>query len=536
MKFDTQKYSYASRRTVSFAKNGMVATSSPLPAQVGLDILKKGGNAIDAAVATAAALSVMEPCSNGIGADSFALIWYQGKLYGLNGSGKSPYLISGEKLLEKGCKAVSGDGWDPVMVPGTPSAWAEAVKKFGKLSLAEDVEPAAKYAEEGFPLAPNIGKQFKLGFKRFMKAGGPERFPGWFATFAPEGKALGDGDIFRCEAMAKPLREIGATEAESFYRGAMAKRMAEYSEETGGWLRLNDFEDYRAEWVEPITTNYHGYDVFEMPPNGHGITVLMALNILKGFDLGKERETVDVYHKMIEAMKLAFVDGKEYVSDPKTMTTKVEAMLSEEYAAERRKLITDTAVMPEPGNPYCGGTVYLCTADGEGNMVSWIQSNYQGFGSGMVVPDLGVSFNDRGANFSLDPKSDNFLAPGKKAYHTIIPGFLCKDGKAIGPFGVMGGFMQPQGHLQVLLNTIDFGMNPQEALDAPRFQWVGGKKVQLERAVPTDIALKLAAMGHEIEIMNDTYSMGRGEIIWRWDDEVLCGAAEPRADGTVACY
>ena len=211
-------------------------------------------------------------------------------------------------------------------------------------------------------------------------------------------------------------------------------------------------------------------------------------------------------------------------------------MLSEDYAAERRKLITDTAVMPEPGTPFSGGTVYLCTADKEGNMVSWIQSNYMGFGSGIVVPGTGISFNNRGANFSLDPTKDNFLEPGKKAYHTIIPGFLCKDGEAVGPFGVMGGFMQPQGHLQVLLNTIDFGMNPQEALDAPRFQWVGGKKVQLERAVPTDIALKLAAMGHEVEIMNDTYSMGRGEIIWRWDDEVLVGASEPRCDGHVASW
>lgn len=536
MKFDTQKYSYASRRTVSFAKNGMVATSSPLPAQVGLDVLKKGGNAIDAAVATAAALSVIEPTSNGIGADSFALIWYKGKLYGLNGSGRSPRLISGEKLLEKGLKAVPSDGWDPVMVPGTPSAWAEAVKKFGNLPLSEVLEPAAKYAEEGYPLAPNIGKQWVLGYKRFMKAGGPEKFEGWFETFAPDGKMLSDGDVFRCQAMADTLREIGATNAESFYRGELAKKIAAYSEKTGGWMRLDDLEDYRAEFVEPITTNYHGYDVYELPPNGHGITVLMALNILKGFDLGNNRESVDVYHKTIEAMKLAFVDGKEYVADPKAMKTKVADMLSEEYAAERRKLITDTAVMPEPGTPFSGGTVYLCTADKEGNMVSWIQSNYMGFGSGIVIPGTGISLNNRGANFSLDPTKDNYLEPGKKAYHTIIPGFLCKDGQAVGPFGVMGGFMQPQGHLQVLLNTIDFGMNPQEALDAPRFQWVGGKKVQLERAVPTDIALKLAAMGHEVEIMNDTYSMGRGEIIWRWDDEVLVGASEPRCDGHVASW
>ena len=431
MKFDTQKYSYASRRTVSFAKNGMVATSSPLPAQVGLEILKKGGNAIDAAVATAAALSVIEPTSNGIGADSFALIWYEGKLYGLNGSGRSPRLISGEQLLERGLSAVPTDGWDPVMVPGAPSAWAEAVGRFGRLPLSEVLEPAARYAEDGYPIAPNIGKQWVMGYNRFMKAGGPEKFEGWFETFAPGGKKLSDGDVFRCQAMADTLREIGATNAESFYRGELARKMADYSERTGGWLRRNDLEDYRAEFVEPITTEYHGYDVYELPPNGHGITVLMALNILKGMELDGNRESVDVYHKTIEAMKLACADGKEYVADPKAMKTRVADMLSPEYAAQRRQLITDTALEPVPGTPFSGGTVYLCTADGHGNMVSWIQSNYMGFGSGVVVPGTGISLNNRGFAFSLDPKSDNFLQPGKKAYHTIIPGFLCKDGKAV---------------------------------------------------------------------------------------------------------
>ena len=357
MKFDTQKYSYASRRTVSFAKNGMVATSSPLPAQVGLEILKKGGNAIDAAVATAAALSVIEPTSNGIGADSFALIWYEGTLYGLNGSGRSPRLISGEQLLERGLSAVPTDGWDPVMVPGAPSAWAEAVGRFGRLPLSEVLEPAARYAEDGYPIAPNIGKQWVMGYNRFMKAGGPEKFEGWFETFAPGGKKLSDGDVFRCQAMADTLREIGATNAESFYRGELARKMADYSERTGGWLRRNDLEDYRAEFVEPITTEYHGYDVYELPPNGHGITVLMALNILKGMELDGNRESVDVYHKTIEAMKLAFADGKEYVADPKAMKTRVADMLSPEYAAQRRQLITDTALEPVPGTPFSGGTV-----------------------------------------------------------------------------------------------------------------------------------------------------------------------------------
>ena len=514
----------------------MVATSSPLPAQVGLDVLKKGGNAIDAAVATAAALSVIEPTSNGIGADSFALIWYKGKLYGLNGSGRSPRLISGEKLLEKGLKAVPSDGWDPVMVPGTPSAWAEAVKKFGNLSLSEVLEPAAKYAEEGYPLAPNIGKQWVLGYKRFMKAGGPEKFEGWFETFAPDGKMLSDGDVFRCQATADTLREIGATNAESFYRGELAKKIAAYSEKTGGWMRLDDLEDYRAEFVEPITTNYHGYDVYELPPNGHGITVLMALNILKGFDLGNNRESVDVYHKTIEAMKLAFVDGKEYVADPKAMKTKVADMLSEEYAAERRKLITDTAVMPEPGTPFSGGTVYLCTADKEGNMVSWIQSNYMGFGSGIVVPGTGISFNNRGANFSLDPTKDNFLEPGKKSYHTIIPGFLLKDGEAVGPFGVMGGYMQPQGHVQVVMNLVDFHLNPQQALDAPRWQWIKGKTFQVEDRFSNEIAKQLALRGHDVQVALDNVAFGRGQMILKLENGTLVGGTEGRTDSNIACW
>ena len=273
-----------------------------------------------------------------------------------------------------------------------------------------------------------------------------------------------------------------------------------------------------------------------MPPNGHGITALMALNMLKGLELSDSRETADVYHKMIEATKLAFVDTKKFVADPRYMRTKVSDMLSDRYADVRRALITDKAVYPEAGDPSCGGTVYFCVADGMGNMVSFIQSNYNRFGSGIVIPGTAITIQDRGANFSLDPESDNYLEGGKKAYHTIIPGFLMKDGKAVGPFGVMGGFMQPQGHVQVVVNTVDYHMNPQECLDAPRFQWVGEKKVQLEREVPADIALKLADMGHEVTIVNSNLGMGRGEIIWRLEDGTLVGGTEPRADGTIAAW
>ena len=273
-----------------------------------------------------------------------------------------------------------------------------------------------------------------------------------------------------------------------------------------------------------------------MPPNGHGITVLMALNMLKGLEMGENRECAAAYHKMIEATKLAFVDTKKFVADPRYMRTKVEDMLSDRYAGVRRALIGDKAVYPEAGDPSCGGTVYFCTADGEGNMVSYIQSNYMGFGSGVVIPGTGISIQDRGANFSLDPESDNYLEGGKKSYHTIIPGFLCKDGQAVGPFGVMGGFMQPQGHVQVVVNAIDFHMNPQESLDAPRFQWVGEKKIQLEREVPAHIAQALAGMGHQVEIVNANTGMGRGQIIWRTEDGALVGGTEPRADGAIAAW
>ncbi len=536
MNFDFQKYSYPSKRTVSFAGQGMVATSSPLPAQIGLDILKSGGNAIDAAIATAAALTVIEPTSNGIGSDSFALIWYKGKLYGLDGSGISPMGLTAAMLKEVGHDEMPFLGWEPVMVPGSPSAWAMASERFGKLDFSQLMEPAAKYAQSGYPIATNIGKLWNNAKNKFMAAGGKEKFGDWFDTFAPNDICPNAGDIWKCEAMAKTLREIGATKAESFYRGGLASKIDEHSKKTGGYIRAEDLAGYHAQWVEPITTNYKGYDIYEIPPNSHGITALMALNILKNFDLGKNREDAFAYHKTIEAMKLAFIDGMEYIADPASMKTKVADMLSEAYAKSRSELIGDTALTPKPGTPFSGGTVYLCTADSEGNMVSWIQSNYAGFGSGIVVPNTGIALQNRGANFTLDETKDNCYAPSKKSYHTIIPAFMAKDGKPIGPFGVMGGFMQPQGHLQVVLNTVEFGMNPQETLDAPRFQWVGGKKVQLERSVQAHIALKLAEMGHEIEIINDTNLMGKGEIIWRLDSGVLAGGAEPRCDGHVACY
>ena len=538
--FDPLKYSFASHRNIVYAKKGMACSTSPSASQVGLDILKSGGNAMDAAIAMATTLPLVEPTGNGLGSDCFALVWSEKdqKLFGLDGSGVAPMALSAEKVKEAGYTTVPMNGWLPTMVPGAPSAWAELRRRFGTKSMAELMAPAIQYARDGFCIPVNVYKQWKAEVVRFTAAAEkePEVFGPWLKYFTKDGKTYEPGDTFVNPDYAATLESLAATDCESYYHGDIMKKIVAFSNETGGFFAESDFENYKAQWVEPISVNYKGYDVCEMPPNGHGITALMALNMLKGLELSDSRETADVYHKMIEATKLAFVDTKKFVADPRYMRTKVSDMLSDRYADVRRALITDKAVYPEAGDPSCGGTVYFCVADGMGNMVSFIQSNYNRFGSGIVIPGTAITIQDRGANFSLDPESDNYLEGGKKAYHTIIPGFLMKDGKAVGPFGVMGGFMQPQGHVQVVVNTVDYHMNPQECLDAPRFQWVGEKKVQLEREVPADIALKLADMGHEVTIVNSNLGMGRGEIIWRLEDGTLVGGTEPRADGTIAAW
>ena len=538
--FDPLKYSFASHRNIVYAKKGMACSTSPIASQVGLDILKSGGNAMDAAIAMATTLPLVEPTGNGLGSDCFALVWSEKdqKLFGLDGSGVAPMALSAEKVKEAGYTTVPMNGWLPTMVPGAPSAWAELRRRFGTKSMAELMAPAIQYARDGFCIPVNVYKQWKAEVVRFTAAAEkePEVFGPWLKYFTKDGRTYEPGDTFVNPDYAATLESLAASDCESYYHGDIMKKIVAFSNETGGFFAESDFENYKAQWVEPISVNYKGYDVCEMPPNGHGITALMALNMLKGLELSDSRETADVYHKMIEATKLAFVDTKKFVADPRYMRYKVSDMLSDRYADLRRALITDKAVYPEAGDPSCGGTVYFCVADGMGNMVSFIQSNYNRFGSGIVIPGTAITIQDRGANFSLDPESDNYLEGGKKAYHTIIPGFLMKDGKAVGPFGVMGGFMQPQGHVQVVVNTVDYHMNPQECLDAPRFQWVGEKKVQLEREVPADIALKLADMGHEVAIVNSNLGMGRGEIIWRLEDGTLVGGTEPRADGTIAAW
>lgn len=535
MNYDNLYYPYESRRMAVCGRKGMVAASQPLAAQAGLDILKKGGNAIDAAIATATCLTVVEPTSNGVGGDAFAIVWVKNKLYALNSSGPAPLGISIEAVKKSGHNKMPGYGWEPVTVPGIPAAWASLSQRFGKLPLTHVIEPAIEYAEGGYPVSPVVGRNWETAFNTYRQVLKGEQYESWFRTFAPGGRPPRVGEMWRFPNLAQTLRSIAETGAQSFYKGDIADKIDSFSRKYGGYLRKEDLERYEPEWVEPISVNYRGYDVWEIPPNGHGLVVLMALNILKGFEFG-QKDRVDTYHKQMEAMKLAYADGIEYITDAKKMKVRPEDLLSQAYAEERRKLIGGRALFPEPGKLPGGGTVYLCTADGEGNMVSYIQSNFKGFGSGLVVPGTGISLHDRGYTFSLDPEQANCLEPGKKTYHTIIPGFMTKDGNAVGPFGVMGAYMQPQGHVQVVMNTVDFNLNPQAALDAPRWQWIEGKTIEIERQFPEHIAKSLSAMGHDIRYSMDTGSFGRGQIIWRDCEGVLCGGTEPRADGTVAVW
>ena len=541
VKFDATEYPYASHRNVVFAPRAMACTSVPLGAGIGIDVMKHGGNAVDAAVAMAAAMPLLEPTGNGLGSDCFALVWIERekKLYGLNASGVAPAALSADAVRAGGFDQMPKEGWIPVMVPGAPAGWAALTERFGTKTLDELFAPAIDYARRGVAVPVNVEHQWQKDGARIAKANekNPQVHEYWCKSFLKaDGSHYKAGELFRWAEYADTMQELAETGCESYYRGALMEKMVQFSARTGGYLARSDFEHYQPEWVEPITADYKGYSVCEIPPNGHGITVLMALNMLKGLEQSPLRECAESYHKLVESIKLAFADTMKYVADPRHMKTKVEDMLSEEYAAQRRALIGETALEPTAGDPSCGGTIYLCTADEEGNMVSFIQSNYTTFGAGVAVPETGISFQNRGANFSMDPASDNFLEGGKKSYHTIIPGFMLKEGEAVGPFGVMGAFMQPQGHVQVVVNTVDYHMNPQACLDAPRIQWVGGKHIQLEREVASDIAENLAQRGHEVEILDSNGTMGRGQIIWRMENGMLAGGTESRCDGTIAAW
>ena len=536
MNFDSLYNPYQSKRTTIYAKNGMVATSQPLASEAGLEMLKKGGNAIDAAIATAACLTVVEPPSNGIGGDAFAIVWVKDKIYGLNSSGPAPAGLSIDGVKKLGYDKMPRYGWLPVTVPGVPAAWAALSKRFGRLPFAELFEPAIRYAEEGFPVSPVLAKYWDTKGKEYDDLE-PDLLQNWKDLFMIDGKPPKAGEIWKSQGHADTLRSIAETKAESFYRGELAQKIGQYAQASGGYLSVDDLAAFEPEWVDPISINYRGYDVWEMPPNGQGINTLIALNILKEYK-SLQLDSIDTLHKQIEAMKLAFTDGKYYTTDPKYMEEGiVEELLSDSYAAERRKLIGDTAITPSVVRPQSVGTVYLATADGEGNMVSFIQSNYDGFGSGVVIPGTGISMQNRGADFSLNPSDPNVLAPGKRSYHTIIPGFLTKDGNAVGPFGVMGSFMQPQGHLQVVMSIVDFDLNPQAALDARRWRWIDDKKVKVEPDFPDHLAQGLVRKGHHIEKTLDEDGFGRGQIILR-DPEtgVLMGGTESRTDANIACW
>ncbi|MEL7611041.1 gamma-glutamyltransferase family protein [Vreelandella titanicae] len=532
MHTDPHYYPSASRRMVTFGKRGMVATSQSLAAQVGIDMLRKGGNAIDAAIATAAALTVVEPTSNGIGSDAFALVWVKGELHGLNASGPAPKSISCDAVKALGHEEMPAHGLVPITVPGAPGAWAALSERFGKLPFEQLLAPAIELADEGFAVSAVASQLWKSAEERYGKYGTDE-FASWFTHFTPNGQAPKAGDIWRSPDMAKTLREIANSHADAFYQGSLADAMDAFSRQHGGFLRKEDLQAFKPEWVKPISVRYRGHDIWEIPPNGSGLIVLQALGILES--LGEQsNDQIDTIHRRIEATKLGYVDGLNYITERSSMQPSVEQMLSNEYLSQRAELIGQDAIDPIHGNPLRGGTVYLATADDEGNMVSFIQSNFEGFGSGIVVPGTGISLQNRGWSFSLDPQHPNALAPSKRTYHTIIPGFITKDNQAVGPFGVMGGYMQPQGHVQVVTAMLEDQLNPQAALDMPRWKWTKGKTIEVEADFPNHLALALARRGHDIVKVADSISFGRGQIILRDPDTgVLQGGTEPRTDGAV---
>lgn len=517
--------------------NGMVATSQPLAAQAGLEILRQGGNAIDAALAAVSTLTVVEPGSTSIGGDAFALIWDGEHLHGINGSGRAPTGLTIDEVRRRGHEKMPARGWQTVTIPGAPAAWRDVHQRFGRLPFRTVLEPAITYAEKGYPVSPvSVWSWRRQVVTTHATLQGPE-FDHFLDVYAPAGRSPDIGDIWRNPDKAHTLRRIAETHADAFYTGDIAEKIVDFAQATGGYITADDMASHRSTWVEPIGTTYRGYDVWEIPPNGQGIATLTALNILEGCDLASmKRNSAESFHLQIEAMKLAFADAQRYVGDPEKVDVPVDGMLSKEYAAERRSLIGEHAMTPEPGVPPHSDTVYLCTADADGMMVSFIQSAYMGFGSHVVAPGTGFSLQNRGHGFSLDPAHPNALAPGKRPFHTIIPGFLTHEDKPIGPFGVMGGHMQPQGHLQMVINTIDYKMDPQTSIDQPRWRWEDGRKVAIEPTAGPELVDRLRQLGHEVEVLEDLGGFGRAQIIWRLASGVLMGGSETRTDGQAVGY
>jgi gamma-glutamyltranspeptidase / glutathione hydrolase len=525
-------FSKANESTV--AAHGVVATTQPLAATIGLEILKQGGNAIDAAIATAAAMTVCEPTANGIGGDAFVIIYSKGQLYGLNASGKAPASISIDSLLNKGLDSMPQFGVDAITVPGIPQAWADLQARFGSKSLSELLEPAARLAEDGYVVGDQLADMWNRATTRYQSIFTDSMFTPWFDLFAPEKQAPLAGSTWSSVEMAQTLRTIGQTNAEDFYTGALATSMARFVQAHGGYLSTSDLASHTNEWVTPISTHYKGVDVWELPPNGQGIVALQALGMLA--NEAHPYGDVESIHRQIEAIKLSFADGLQWVTDPAFMTLTPNDFLSPAYLKQRAGLIREHAQVFETGLPSSAGTIYLCTADNDGNMVSYIQSNFYGFGSGIVIPGTGISMQNRGFSFSLNKSHPNALAPGKRTYHTIIPGFLTKQGRALGPFGIMGGYTQPQAHLQVVMHLVDHALDPQAALDAPRWQWMQDLTIHVEPGFPVAWTEALRAKGHDVVVLSESLTFGRGQVILRLDDATYVAGTERRAEGIAAGY
>jgi gamma-glutamyltranspeptidase/glutathione hydrolase len=521
------EFPYPSQRMPVLARN-VVATSQPLAAQAGLSMMMKGGNAVDAILATAITLTVVEPTSNGIGSDAFCILWDGSKLHGLNASGRSPAAWNLDRY--QGHQAMPTRGWDAVTVPGAVSAWVELSKRFGKLPFADLFEPAIRYAADGYMVSPTIARLWARQARELKD------IPGYAEHFMPHGRAPEAGEKFVAPAHAGTLKRIAETKGEAFYQGDLADKMAAHARKHGGVMTVEDLAAHTLDWVEPLAHDYRGYTLHEIPPNGQGIAAQMALGILEGFDLGKiPVDSADSLHLQIEAMKLAFADAYEYVSDGDTMRVKSADLLDKEYLRSRARLIDmKKAKTPQHGVPGRGGTVYLTAADEAGMMVSYIQSNYQGFGSGIVVD--GISLQNRGYGFVLRPGHPNVVAPRKRPFHTIIPGFVTQGGKPVMSFGVMGGSMQAQGHAQVMIRLADHHQNPQAAADAPRWRVGEGLDVNIEQGVPAEVIGELQRRGHRM-IQADRWStdFGRAQLIFKMDDGYL-GASERRTDGQAVGY
>lgn len=537
-------HDFATRSEV-IARNGMAATSQPLATQVALDILKKGGNAIDAAIAANAVLGLVEPTGCGMGGDLFALIWSadRKKLYGLNASGRSPRSLRLDYFKDNGYEFIPSLGPLPVSVPGCVDGWFEMHEMFGKLPIRDILQPAINYAREGFPVSEVIAYYLDRGTKAL------EEYPNIKEVYMPGGKAPAKGEIFRNPLLANTFEKIVKGGRNEFYRGSIARDIADFVKKQGGFLTFDDMSRHHSEWVEPVNTVYRGYEVWELPPNGQGIAALQMLNILEGFNIREMGFGSPEYiHTFTEAKKLAFEDRAKYYTDPLFNNVPVNQLISKKYAAERRKLINPerAARVYDAGVIEAGNTIYLTVADKAGNMVSLIQSNYRGMGSGMCPTGLGFVLQDRGEMFSLAQGHANVYAPGKRPFHTIIPAFITRKGIPWISFGVMGGDMQPQGHVQIVVNLIDFGMNLQEAGDAPRIYHTGSSEptgqqmtdggfLMLESGFRTEVIQKLMSMGHKIQWNLGGYG-GYQAILRDEKTKVMYGASESRKDGQAAGY